>query len=80
MVGDPYLFSVIKNDIFRGSEYYPASKVRRTFLAAPIEATFAVLKIKSTQTDKAQRFTLHTVQLKPASSVTTYEFYKVYFS
>ncbi|XP_042890415.1 tripeptidyl-peptidase 2-like isoform X3 [Penaeus japonicus] len=59
------------------AEVFRAGCVRRHFLYVPVESTWATVTLKSSHSEKCQRFTLHAVQLKPDCSVKTIEFYKV---
>ncbi|KAG0716947.1 Tripeptidyl-peptidase 2 [Chionoecetes opilio] len=59
------------------AEVFRAGHIRRHFIYVPLEATWATVSLKTSHSDKCQRFTLHAVQLKPKSSVKTLEYYKV---
>ncbi|KAL7634240.1 UNVERIFIED_CONTAM: hypothetical protein RMT77_015570 [Armadillidium vulgare] len=56
---------------------YKSGHIERHFVYVPLEATYASVTVKASGAEKVQRFTLHTVQLKPMCSVTTLEYYKV---
>ena len=59
------------------AEFYGPGHIRRHMVHVPKDATWASLTLTAGRTDQPQRFTIHTVQLKPHCSVRTIEFYKV---
>ncbi|KAK2578923.1 hypothetical protein KPH14_011132 [Odynerus spinipes] len=52
---------------------FKPNTIQRHFIMVPEDATWAVLKLKSTEKDKTGRFVVHTVQLKPRLACKTLE-------
>ncbi|XP_066603717.1 tripeptidyl-peptidase 2 [Prorops nasuta] len=56
---------------------FKPNTIQRHFILVPEDATWAVLKLKSTEKDKTGRFVVHTVQLKPRLACKTLELNKM---
>ncbi|RLU16741.1 hypothetical protein DMN91_010941 [Ooceraea biroi] len=52
---------------------FKPNTIQRHFILVPDDATWAVLRLKSTEKDKTGRFVIHTVQLKPRLACKTLE-------
>nr|XP_012225494.1 PREDICTED: tripeptidyl-peptidase 2 [Linepithema humile] len=52
---------------------FKPNTIQRHFILVPEDATWAVLRLKSTEKDKTGRFVIHTVQLKPRLACKTHE-------
>lgn len=64
-------------DITYTNVLFKPNTIQRHFIMVPEDATWAVLKIKSTEKDKIGRFVVHTVQLKPRLACRTLELNKM---
>ncbi|OXU24497.1 hypothetical protein TSAR_010597 [Trichomalopsis sarcophagae] len=51
--------------------------IRRHFIVVPDDASWAVLRLKTTEKDKTGRFVMHTMQIKPRLSTKTLEVNKM---
>ncbi|XP_015173140.1 PREDICTED: tripeptidyl-peptidase 2 isoform X4 [Polistes dominula] len=56
---------------------FKSNTIQRHFILVPEDATWAVLKIKSTDKDKNSRFIFHSIQLKPRLACKTLELNKM---
>ncbi|KAI4503188.1 hypothetical protein M0802_001410 [Mischocyttarus mexicanus] len=56
---------------------FKSNTIQRHFILVPEDATWAVLKIKSTDKDKSSRFIFHSIQLKPRLVCKTLELNKM---
>ncbi|XP_018353839.1 PREDICTED: tripeptidyl-peptidase 2 isoform X2 [Trachymyrmex septentrionalis] len=52
---------------------FKPNTIQRHFILVPEDATWAVLRLKSTEKDKTGRFVMHTIQLKPRLACKTLE-------
>ncbi|CAL7943225.1 unnamed protein product [Xylocopa violacea] len=57
---------------------FKPNTLRRHFILVPEDATWAVIRLKSTEKDKTGRFVVHCVQLKPRLSCKTLEANKLF--
>ncbi|XP_050475739.1 tripeptidyl-peptidase 2 isoform X1 [Bombus huntii] len=57
---------------------FKPNTIRRHFILVPEDATWAVVRLKSTEKDKTGRFVIHSVQLKPRLSCKTLEVNKLF--
>ncbi|XP_017876642.1 tripeptidyl-peptidase 2 isoform X2 [Ceratina calcarata] len=57
---------------------FKPNTLRRHFILVPDDATWAVIRLKSTEKDKVGRFVIHSVQLKPRLSCKTFEVNKLF--
>ncbi|XP_024939416.1 tripeptidyl-peptidase 2 isoform X3 [Cephus cinctus] len=68
--------SVLPDLSFSNVPFKP-NTIQRHFILVPDDATWAVLRIKSTEKDKNGRFVIHTIQLKPRMACKTLEVNKM---
>ncbi|KAF4524231.1 hypothetical protein B566_EDAN012199 [Ephemera danica] len=61
---------------FKDIHFKPGT-IKRHFIVVPDDATWAVLRLRTTQHDKNSRFVLHCVQLRPQLVCKTLEFHKM---
>ncbi|XP_076246823.1 tripeptidyl-peptidase 2-like isoform X2 [Calliopsis andreniformis] len=69
--------SAILPDLTFTNVLFKPSTIHRHFVLVPEDATWAVIKLKSTEKDKTGRFVIHTIQLKPRLACKTLEVNKV---
>ncbi|KAG7205321.1 hypothetical protein KM043_007323 [Ampulex compressa] len=64
-------------DLTFSNVLFKPNTIHRHFILVPEDATWAVLRLKSTEKDKTGRFVIHTVQLKPRMACKTLELNKM---
>ncbi|XP_058803991.1 tripeptidyl-peptidase 2 isoform X2 [Phymastichus coffea] len=64
-------------DLMYTNVQFKPNTIRRHFILIPDDATWAVLRLKTSEKDKTGRFVIHAVQLKPRLSTKTLEFNKM---
>ncbi|XP_046818750.1 tripeptidyl-peptidase 2 isoform X1 [Vespa crabro] len=64
-------------DLIYTNVLFKPNTIKRHFILVPEDATWAVLKLRSTEKDKTSRFVLHTIQLKPRLACKTLEVNKM---
>ncbi|XP_076661783.1 tripeptidyl-peptidase 2-like [Halictus rubicundus] len=69
--------SAILPDLTFSNILFKPNTIRRHFILVPEDATWAVVRLKSTEKDKTGRVVVQTVQLKPRLSCKTLEFNKM---
>ncbi|XP_076397926.1 tripeptidyl-peptidase 2 isoform X1 [Megachile rotundata] len=70
--------TAILPDLSYSSVLFKPNTLRRHFILVPEDATWAVIRLKSTEKDKTGRFVIHSVQLKPRLSCKTLEVNKLF--